>query len=233
MPIKLSYNHVFNVFAKEGYKLLSKNYVNSREKVEFICPNGHTHSITLSAFTNQGQRCSICSKRKKHNLQEIKDIFNNVGWKLLSTVYINNKQVLDVLCNKGHKISINLNNFLNGWRCKKCYVLRNRGETSNCWNPNLTNEERLRERDIPENNDWIKNVLKRDNYKCVYCNTDGNGTNLNAHHLEGWHWCKTLRFEVSNGVTLCKDCHKAFHKQFGRKYNTSEQFYIFLRTNHD
>lgn len=233
MPIRLSYTRVYDTFEKEGYKLLSKSYKNNSTKLKFLCSNGHNHSITFDAFTNQGQRCSICSQKKKHILNEIKEIFNKNRWKLLSKIYINNKQLLNVLCNKGHKTRINLNNFLNGWRCKSCFIIRNSGKNSIRWNPNLSDKERILERDIPENTNWIKEVLKQDNYQCQCCYEEGNGYNLNAHHLEGYHWCKELRFEVNNGITLCKKCHKEFHRLFGNKWNTSEQFYQFLRINNE
>lgn len=31
-----------------------------------------------------------------------------------------------------------------------------------------------------------------------------------------------------DGVTLCEDCHKTFHKKYGYKNNTSQQFKEFM-----
>ena len=50
---------------------------------------------------------------------------------------------------------------------------------------------------------------------------------LNAHHLDGWNWCKDKRFKTSNGITLCEDCHVEFHKEYGYGNNTKEQFQEF------
>ena len=47
--------------------------------------------------------------------------------------------------------------------------------------------------------------------------------NLNpkyAHHLYSHHKNEDLRYDVSNGVTLCKECHLDFHRKYGLKNNT-------------
>lgn len=57
---------------------------------------------------------------------------------------------------------------------------------------------------------WRKAVFERDNYTCQDCKArSGNGKEvyLEAHHLKEWIDYPELRFEVSNGLTLCKDCH--------------------------
>jgi len=61
---------------------------------------------------------------KKYTLEQVKNIFSTKGWYLLSKVYKDNKQKLNVICNNGHKLDINLNNFLTGWRCTECYGKR-------------------------------------------------------------------------------------------------------------
>lgn len=53
---------------------------------------------------------------------------------------------------------------------------------------------------------WHKKVFERDNYTCVGCGQ--NGGKLNADHIKAFADYKELRFEVSNGRTLCLKCHK-------------------------
>ena len=80
------------------------------------------------------------------------------------------------------------------------------------WNPNLTDEDRMERRLIPEYTEWRKRVMQRDRYRCRLCGAKGD---ICAHHLDAWGWCRSKRFLVSNGVTLCWGCHREFHSAYG------------------
>lgn len=56
-----------------------------------------------------------------------------------------------------------------------------------------------------EYKEWRKAVFKRDNFVCQMCQK----TNcyLQADHIKPFAYFPELRFELSNGRTLCKDCH--------------------------
>jgi len=66
-------------------------------------------------------------------------------------------------------------------------------------------------------NEWRISVFKRDFYTCKNCLIKGK--NLNAHHIENWVENESLRYEIDNGVTLCKTCHSNFHSLYGQKTN--------------
>lgn len=111
---------------------------------------------------------------------------------------------------------------------RSCGCLRRRtGEENPLYDSTLTQEERDRSGRPSEILYWRKAVYERDLYKCVLCG-DSTGGNLNAHHLDGWHWCKERRFDISNGMTLCEDCHDEFHSEYGYRNNTEEQFANFI-----
>ena len=60
---------------------------------------------------------------------------------------------------------------------------------------------------------WVaarKKALRRDKWTCQVCGK--RNLMLHVHHICGWAWFPLLRFELSNLVTLCKSCHKRFHK---------------------
>jgi len=57
--------------------------------------------------------------------------------------------------------------------------------------------------------EWRKAVYKRDDYTCQYCNKRGG--ELHPHHIKPFATHKSLRFEISNGVTLCATCHRKRH----------------------
>lgn len=103
------------------------------------------------------------------------------------------------------------------------------GEKSPKWNSDITQEEREKGRNIEGYNDFIKGVYERDNYTCQICGQEGNGHNLNAHHINGYNWYKEGRTDINNGITLCEKCHKEFHKLYGKGNNTKEQFEEYLK----
>jgi DNA-directed RNA polymerase subunit RPC12/RpoP len=66
------------------------------------------------------------------------------------------------------------------------------------------------QRNTPEYIKWRNAVFERDGYICQVCGKKGG--NLNAHHIKSFAKNKKLRTVLSNGITLCEDCHKNLHK---------------------
>lgn len=95
------------------------------------------------------------------------------------------------------------------------------------WNKNLTDEERQKLRKSIEYTRFRRKVFKRDKHTCQKCG-DNQGGNLNAHHIRNHSTHKELRYDVNNGITLCKKCHIEFHKKYGYKNNNENQIKEFL-----
>lgn len=53
---------------------------------------------------------------------------------------------------------------------------------------------------------WRRDVYTRDNYECQWPNCNCK-KKLNAHHILRWSDHPGLRYNVSNGITLCKKHH--------------------------
>lgn len=70
-----------------------------------------------------------------------------------------------------------------------------------------------RERSSKEYAEWRKAVFERDGFTCQLCGQVGGG--LQAHHIQHWSTNVDERYQVQNGVTLCKKCHKELHKKGG------------------
>lgn len=102
-----------------------------------------------------------------------------------------------------------------------------RGDKNYNYNPNITDEDRILGRSYFGYNQWRKDVYRRDNYTCQICG-DSTGGNLNAHHIESYNNNPELRTILENGITLCEDCHKDFHHQYGKGNNTQSQFNRFI-----
>lgn len=58
---------------------------------------------------------------------------------------------------------------------------------------------------------WRKAVFSRDAFTCQMCGQHGG--ELNAHHIKPWAIYIENRFDVSNGITLCRTCHKKLHRR--------------------
>jgi len=117
--LKLDFNIIKESFEKEGYTLLTKKYKNQYQKLKFICPNGHRHSIIWNNW-QQGSRCLYCSGKAKKTIEEIREAFEFEGYTLLAKEYKNNKQKLDYICSNGHKHSISWHEWQRNYRCPYC-----------------------------------------------------------------------------------------------------------------
>lgn len=93
------------------------------------------------------------------------------------------------------------------------------------WKGGITKERDLLKGSM-EYREWQCAVFKRDNWECQKCNKHG-GT-LTAHHIRNFADNKELRFALSNGVTMCPECHNRFHALYTCFNNTWEQLNEFL-----
>lgn len=55
---------------------------------------------------------------------------------------------------------------------------------------------------------WRDAVYTRDDYRCQTCGSRGKGTILNADHIKPFALFPELRFDITNGRTLCVPCHQ-------------------------
>lgn len=95
--------------------------------------------------------------------------------------------------------------------CRKTHMV---GERAAQWKggATLANERARRSAELRK---WRLAVYKRDGYRCQDC---GTRNELHAHHIKYWSTHPELRFVVSNGVTVCIDCHGKRHGRNLRKF---------------
>jgi len=64
---------------------------------------------------------------------------------------------------------------------------------------------------------WRAAVIRRDS-RCIICNSI---KRRSAHHLNNWSYHPDERYDVSNGITLCGNCHIKYHTAY--KYSFREK----------
>lgn len=74
---------------------------------------------------------------------------------------------------------------------------------------------------------WKRAVILRDNFCCQRCGEQRH-KRVTAHHILNFANHVELRFEVTNGITFCFDCHKLFHSIYGKKNNDLSQVLEFI-----
>lgn len=76
-----------------------------------------------------------------------------------------------------------------------------------------------------ETRHWRNDVLKEQGEICQKC---GALEGLHIHHLQNFAEHPALRHVISNGIVICGNCHREFHKEYGYSKNTGEQMEEFL-----
>src|SRR3990172_315776 len=80
-----------------------------------------------------------------------------------------------------------------------------KGEKNHLWKGGITPvNNKIRQSIFYKN--WRKAVFERDDYTCQHCKIKGGI--LHADHIKPFYLYLELRFELSNGRTLCQECHR-------------------------
>lgn len=199
-----------------------------------MCDCGNKEiKIVPDRYLKQNKVKSCGCLRKESDLKQFKDITGQRFGKLVvikrigTRIFKNNDRssLWECQCDCGKIINAPANSL--GWTRNSCGCINHRkGENSSRYNHNLTQEDRIKRRWLPEFCEWRKKVYQRDNYTCQVSGQKSSSKTggLCAHHLASWIDNKQLRFEISNGITLSREIHILFHKLYGQGYNTVSQF---------
>jgi hypothetical protein len=91
--------------------------------------------------------------------------------------------------------------------------LAQRGEKSPNWKGGISTQHAIA-RSSFEFREWRLAVMRRDRWTCRACGAKhkkGSRPILHAHHVKPFATHPELRFDVGNGLTLCKPCHDEIH----------------------
>jgi len=187
------------------------------------------------------RRSKITINANKLDYRFVKQEFEKRNYKLLSDDFGNQAVTnikLEYLCNRHlylGSLFISWNHFYTKKQgCKQCAYERRTiwvGENNPSWKGGVSDKNN-RERHSKNYKSWVKEVYIRDNYTCQCCGRIGG--NLRAHHLDSFAKYKGKRYELSNGMTLCRSCHdvdvpNSFHNKYGTVNHTKEELFEFIR----
>lgn len=136
---KYTTEEVARIFAEQECELLATEYQDMLTPMKYRCSCGAVSEVRLFAFL-KGTRCRSCGIEKMRQSRKlswdfVKGEFEKVGYRVLSSEYVDNKTPIHYLCDKGHHGKTSYANFKKGGRCKQCFLERNSGSTHPNYNP--------------------------------------------------------------------------------------------------
>ena len=129
---------------KEGGKCLSKEYVNTKTKMNWECKEGHIWKTAFGSMKCQNSWCLECGKissanKRRGSIEECHNIAKERGGKCLSKEYVNTNTKMNWECKEGHiwKTAFGSMKCQNSW-CLECGKIssanKRRGSIEECHN---------------------------------------------------------------------------------------------------
>ena len=117
---KFTIDYVKEYIESYGYSLISNQYINANSRITVQCNSGHDYQTTFSVFKNHGKRCPVCYGNNKFSVKDVRKLFTDNGYTVISGNIENTKSDLVVQCDKGHEYNTTYNVFQRGFRCPEC-----------------------------------------------------------------------------------------------------------------
>lgn len=206
--------HTFQ--CKSCSTLFQRSYHNVRSGKQFSCTNVE------------------CSNRKPTRPVKSKARFDEILKTYEATLvgpYRSCIQEVSIKCRCGeifpcipHRLWLFTDNCLHSRpMCPKCRLDSRTGENSPFYNPNKSELNRDRT-EFRQKNGFYQRVKEHFNFTCVISGRTSKEEPISSHHLYNHADYVDKAHDVNNGVCITRDLHKEFHKLFGRRNNTAEQF---------
>lgn len=230
MPKKLSIDEINKRLSIYGMLLIG-NYTYRHDKTQIKCHCGNIFETAPgNIFCGDTTSCG-CVRKLLLSQRMLIDLTGQKFGRLFVLELLpkdGKYRKYKCLCDCGMIKSIIGVNLTDG-TTKSCGCLKRRkGKENPCYKIELTKQDRIDRRCLHENEIWTKTIFERDNFTCQICKKHGG--DLNAHHLDGYGWCEVRRFDINNGILLCENCHRDFHRVYGIKV-TEQQFLEYQRLN--
>jgi len=208
---------------------------NSTKKIEIVCPDcNKTHKKIFRILAKSGNfLCQSCTIKDRfgnrpeigysNNMLTLISHTKDFSYSLYRCECGNTKILSNMRVRSGHICSCG---------CLKVKAMKNAKKLQNHskenhpnWKGGISEENNLI-RTSKEYKKWRNLIFKRDGYKCVKCGQIGGS--LNAHHIKEFANNRELIYNIDNGVTFCENCHRKFHKEYGKKNLSKKQVIKFI-----
>lgn len=202
----------------------SEEYINNLSKssakpVKVVCPMcGNERILRYYRVNETGHTyCKSCAKRKYSCDNMLDKKFGRLTVISYADQHFESGgTMMNCVCDCGENVSVSASHLKSGHTtscgCFRLEMLQ--GEANPNYRPDLPMEERNGKRGYPIER-WALSVKRRDNFTCQVC---GSKEKLVAHHLNSYASAKDRRYDIENGVTMCRDCHTDFHTNFLENY---------------
>jgi len=228
---KLSLDVIRDSFNKEGYTLLSKEYINSKTLLTTLCPKGHIHKTSWNNWST-GYSCSKCSyaNRSGKNNTNYKGGVTKKGLVTYKTfvdrvplidnpteLIVEGASVLGVSCHYCHntfaptRIHIVARiNSITGKTTGECNFYCSDECKHKCGTFRQVKFFKGQKQGNNKNyrvhqKEWANLIKERDEGTCLICG-EKHGIMI-AHHEIPVIVNEILSLDLDNGLTLCKKCH--------------------------
>lgn len=205
-------------------------YKRSEDSIEWEC-NIHKERYFASKMTLLNGTGLLPCCHKQQALDDVRLFANSRNMVYLDDEYAHQSDKHNWLCLKHNIINVTTSAILKGGSLLNCcHVENNSGPNHPRYNHNVTDEQRENDRRYAKNKIWRQSVIKRDNLTCQKCWKTIKDSKIVAHHIFSYVDNPSLRYEPSNGITFCVQCHKDFHKKYQNGNNTRTQLDEFMKT---
>lgn len=218
---------------KEYGRLTAIQPIRERKSGQIVweckCECGNTTFVRAACLTNGHTRSCGCLQRDVVSKDHLDWIGKKYG-RLTIVKRVGHKWLCR--CDCGNETLVRSNCIADG-RTKSCGCFRVEnisGPKCRFWRGGVTEEQRGI-RGISAYFTWGKHVKKRDGYVCQKCGVSAGEVDkkeIHAHHVKNFIDALDEALDIDNGITLCEECHKSFHKQYGKRHNTELQLKEFL-----
>ena len=116
---RVGISHLKEYAKKRGGDCLATEYKHNKEKLEWVCKEGHIFSMRANDVLSS-HWCPICGRSKQKTIDEMQQLAEKNGGKCLSSYYRNQRTKLKWKCKNGHVFETTPANVTKGNWCNYC-----------------------------------------------------------------------------------------------------------------